>query len=166
MNRNLALSKPRYVLLFVLLIVTVAIDCFFVENHAWFNNGARNEPNIYEYYFLFALCLLMSSAFIFACHKMGKAKVSYPFLIMTGLLFIGDVIAIAFFPGIYDTGELMYLPTLAEKTRYLFGFSITCLGLYCVCGLAPQILRNKSAMDVFFVLLVLLASAATGECAR
>jgi O-antigen ligase len=160
MKSNLALSKPRYVLLFLLLMVTVAVDCFFVENHAWFNNGARNEPNIYEYYFLFALCLLMSGAFLYAAHTMGKAKVSYPFLIALGVLFFSDIIAIVFFPGIYDTGELMYLPDAVTKVRYILGFSITCVGLYCVLGIAPQILRNKSTLDVFFLLLVLLASTA------
>jgi hypothetical protein len=103
---------------------------------------------------------LMSGAFLYAAHTMGKAKVSYPFLIALGVLFFSDIIAIVFFPGIYDTGELMYLPDAVTKVRYILGFSITCVGLYCVLGIAPQILRNKSTLDVFFLLLVLLASTA------
>lgn len=154
-------NKNRRLLMFLVMMFTTAFCCFFAEGHTYFNSGVgRIEMNDLEFYLTFGACILMLASFFIMAKRYYKVRVNWWILILVTILLITDFLALYFFPGIYDTGELVYSLTRNEKIRYMLAYLVVILALYFTLGTFPQIFRDPNVLKWFFYALLIDAFVA------
>jgi hypothetical protein len=164
MNVSNPLTRNRKqnhrLLMFVLLILFVLVNCFFVEGHAYFNPGNRVPMTSLEYGLSLGTILVYDALFYLLAFLFYRPKTNWPILIGLGVLFLINLVALSFFPGIYDTGDLVYWPTAGERVRSFFDCLVLVLSLYGLLVVGPQVVQDGDLFDLFFVYITINALAA------
>jgi hypothetical protein len=160
MQTNLAKKKRMPILALVMMTVFSAVCCFFVEGHAYFNPTNRVSMTDWEFFISFAVVAAVIFFFFFFVFRRYQIRINWPFLIVAVVLFISEVIAVVFFTGIYDTGQLVFMPTSVQKLRSVISFGVTCVALYSFFVIFPQLDTNRIALILAAFGLVVIAFAA------
>jgi hypothetical protein len=154
-----AKTKPR-LLVIVFMALLFAFGVFFSESRTYFNPVARSAMNDLEYGISVLCVALLFAAFFIFIRRYYKIRFNLPVFLFVLALFLGDAIAIFCFPGVYDTGELVYMPTIAQQLRYVLTYSVVCLSLYCIFAVFPQLIDSFSAWNLAFYVLIALSFVA------
>jgi hypothetical protein len=160
MQTNLAKKKRMPILALVMMTIFSAVCCFFVEGHAYFNPTNRVSMTDLEFFISFAIVVAVIFFFFFFAFKRFQIRINWPFLIAAVVLFVSEVIAAVFFTGVYDTGQLVFMPTSVEKLRSILSFGVTCVALYSFFVIFPQLDTNRIALILAAFGLVVIAFAA------
>jgi hypothetical protein len=149
-------TKPRRLLMSILTFIFMAVVCFFVESHAYFDSGRRVAMNDLEYVFFFLGTLLTMAAYLWAAFRFYKVKPHFLILLFALVFFVDAAIGIFFYQGFYVGGQLVYLATLKEDFRYLGNVFVEAFGVYVVFAIMPQVIRGSYPFRLFFQAFVLL----------
>lgn len=150
-------TRNRRLLMFIIGVFLIGISSFLVEGHTLSLGTARVPLTNIEFWLGFFIVLCFMVVFVFLAFRFYSIKLQ-PFLIyLFGVLFIGGVIALIVFPGVYDVGYLLYMPTTTEKIRYCAGFFIEVSSLFLLFSIFPQVLRGQESLKWFFYGLILNA---------
>ncbi len=144
-------KSDRHLLMFILFVAVIGINCFFVEGHPFFNADSTGTMSGWEYLFSFLCVLPINVTFLILAFRHFPIKNNWYLFIPLVFLFFSNVLATSFFPGIYDTGDLVYMPTTSEIARsWINGFVIV-TSVYDVLVIAPQVVWGEECFDLFFV---------------
>jgi len=160
MNEQTQKQPPRHLVMFLLFVIFVMVNCFFVEGHAYFDEGNRVAMNSVEYLVSILALTLFDGTFYILAVRYFHPKVNWALFIGLMALFFINATAVAFFPGIYDTGDLVYSPTFSERIRSIFSCFFMVFSLYVTLVVAPQIVSDKRTFYSFFLYITINAFVA------
>jgi len=154
-------KKPnRALLVDVFLVLVLLCGCFIVEGHSYFDGTRQGEMTNVQMILSCLGYVLLFVGFILTSKRHVDFEIkAWPLLVFVGLLFV-NLFAILFFPGVYDTGELIYQIDAAMKFRYCLYALVICSMLYLLFVLAPQQLAGSKIFDIVLfvtVIIVILA---------
>ena len=136
------------------LVILVVVGCFFSEGHAYFNPGNRVAMTAPEFWLSFAISLLVLIGFVLLAWRFYRPKINKILLTFYLIfLFIG-FIGLVCYPGLYDTGDLVYTLSAADKFRYCCSFFIQATSLFLFLDFGPQVIRGTSTLDFVFAFVV------------
>lgn len=156
-------TSRRDLLLFFVMAALLMVASFLVENRAFFDiktpQRVLSDAEVFVSYGAYFLLLVI---FLVLAFREGQARTHWGFLVFFFLLFVSDAIAIWFFPGIYDTGELIYSLTWVSQIRYTLFGAMLFSALYSAFGLMPQLTQGSKIFDLLYfgTVLLVLASVA------
>lgn len=135
--------------------VWVLAMTFFGQGFAFFNFWKPDSFGNGEYWAQALFISLLTSGFIVYCLRHYRIKQNGYLLLFSAGILITDFLAISYFPGIYDTGDLIFSPGLEDSLRAFtfFGLSLVCFYVFIV--FLPQIIREESSLDIVFILIAL-----------
>ena len=159
MVSTLKKSKNLLVIDF-LLILTLLVGCFVVEGHSYFNDGRQSEMTDVEMFISVGGYLLLLGSLCLVLSRTMSIKRNWLPLIFFGLGLLVDIVAIWFFPGVYDTGELIYQINVVSEIRYsVYGLVVFSL-LYLLFAIVPQITAGTQIFDLILAIAVAIVLGA------
>lgn len=155
-----SLKKSKNLLfVYFLLILTLLLGCFIVEGHSYFDGGRQSDmTNIEMFISVGGYLLLLASLCLVLPKAMLKPK--WQPLAFFGVGLLVDILAIYFFPGVYDTGELIYQIDGVTEFRYCAYALVIFSLLYLLFAVVPELTANTPIYDlVLFVAVVIVLTA-------
>ena len=107
---------------------------------------------------LFLTSILLGIMTLLIGMKYFKRKPNVLFLSLLGIVFIGNLVAMIHFPGVFTQGETYtYALVSQRRIEYIFAFLNTCLFLYATYVIAPYALRSPKSWRFGYYCVVVFA---------
>jgi hypothetical protein len=108
----------------------LAIGCFFVENHAYFNSGTRVAMNDTEFWLSYVGTISDVCGYLTVAKRFAHAKVNWIVVAFIILFAIDGLLGVTLYPGYVKDGSVVYLATVNEDFRFLASLSVEVFGVY------------------------------------
>lgn len=154
--------KARRFLLAIMTFLTLAIGCFFVENHAYFNAGTRVAMNDTEFWLSYFGTVLMFIAYLIAAKRFAQAKVHWIVVAFVALFAIDGLLGVTLYPGYMKGGQIVYLASVTEDFRFLASLSVEVFGVYLVYAVVPQVIRGNTSFRILMEIYIVILCVAIG----
>ncbi len=149
-------KSKNHLALYFLLILTLLVGCFVVEGHSYFDGSRQADmTNVQMFISVGGYALLLTAFFLLLRHYYPVEKTWWP-IAFFGVAFLVDLIAIWFFPGVYDTGELIYQLDVVTELRYSAYALVVFSLLYLLFAIVPAITAGSKIYDLILLIAVVI----------
>ena len=155
-----------YITAFVSGILMLTVGTFLVEQIAFFNTKWDGFMNDTEFYMSLAAFYLSFACFYFISKRFMHTKAKPSLIVLLSVAFIGNMVAIfcckeseIILRG-NDQGTYEFIYLFSTKIRDIFVYSVTCVMMYCLLAIFPQITRSTRTLSFLFFIFVIITVVA------